>query len=165
MYTSVKACTPQIPWIWTMRQDVHNTSTSSTTQEHYSYCLTSDDQPVTHINSACAGSKLQIIYQQNSALSVCYTGRHRHSIGRKQIVSLSLALVLVNSPTLASRAHWAAQGSVGQSASTFWQGIIRHNRCFHIAKEQAPCCVLPADSPTRLAHLTSSKYTFKSQIL
>ncbi len=119
----------------------------------YSYCLTADDQPVTHIISTCALSKLPIIYQQSGTL----TGRHTHGNGRKQIVSLPLVSQLVNSPTLESTAHWAVQGAVGQSASTSWQGIIRRNRCFTISKEQAPSRVLPADFPTRLAQLISSK--------
>ncbi len=153
MYKCQIVCTPQIPRIWTMTQDVHNTSTSTATREHYSYCLTVHDQPVTHIISNCAGS----IYQQSGILSVCHTGRHRHGNEREQIVNLHPASGLVNSPTLASTAHWVVQGAVGQSASTSWQGIIRRNRCFCIAKEQAPCRVLPADSPTRLAQLISSK--------
>ncbi len=42
---------------------------------------------------------------------------------------------------------FSAQGPVGWSASTIWLGIIRRNRYFGIAKEQAPSCVLPADPP------------------
>ncbi len=44
---------------------------------------------------------------------------------------------------------FAAQGAV--SASTIWSGIIlRSSTC--IGKEQAPDCVLPADTPTHLTH-------------
>ncbi len=76
-----------------------------------------------------------------------------------QVVTNALLLSapsLVNSPIHVFTTHWASQGASSQSASTSWQGIIRRNRCFCIAKEQAPGCVLPADSPTRLAQLTSS---------
>ncbi len=42
---------------------------------------------------------------------------------------------------------FSAQGQVGWSASTIWLGIIRRNRYFGIAKEQAPSRVSPADPP------------------
>ncbi len=50
------------------------------------------------------------------------------------------------------------QGGVGRSASTTWLGIIRRNRYFGIAKEQAPSRVSPADPPPASPTLALPKH-------
>ena len=61
---------------------------------------------------------------------------------------------------LASTHAPTVQGAAGQSARTIWLGIIRRTRYHHIAKEQAPNRVLPAECPTRLTHNIPSQLNY-----